>query len=120
MGLTDAPVTSPTFVMVQEYEPNEKPVKSTANLPTLIHLDAYRLKSLEDLESIGWDLDAAELRQGAVVVVEWADRLTDLLGQDLTVELHHLDECQRSISINAADRWMARMGSLIAKFEKAH
>lgn len=128
MGLTDAPVTSPTFVMVQEYGgsafstgngPEAHSTKSTPKEPALVHIDAYRLKSLEDLESIGWDLDAEELRQGAVVVVEWADRLADLLGQDLTIQLHHESESKRRISVIAADSWTSRIGGLIENFEKA-
>jgi len=114
MGLTHAPVTSPTFVMIQEYEP----AQDQPQCPALIHVDAYRLKSLEDLESIGWDIDAAELRQHAVVAVEWADRLTELLENALTLKLAHSgDENHRQLTVRTCDSWDDRMPQLIDRFE---
>lgn len=77
-------VSSPTFVLVQEYQAR------AADRPVLVHIDAYRLHGEEDLASIGWDDDAAELRQGAVLAVEWADRVTAALPADrLDVTLRH-------------------------------
>lgn len=51
-GLRIAPqrVSSPTFVIVREYE-------GPAEAPLLVHIDAYRLNSLADLNSIGWELN---------------------------------------------------------------
>lgn len=61
------PVTSPTYVIVNEYRrPNDE---------RLFHLDAFRLKSALDAESL--DLDRM-LAQGPMVI-EWADRIKDAL-----------------------------------------
>src|SRR5262245_47994123 len=43
MGLDTGAVASPTFVVVHEYGDR------------LVHVDAYRLGSAEDLDSLGWD-----------------------------------------------------------------
>jgi tRNA threonylcarbamoyladenosine biosynthesis protein TsaE len=60
------PVTSPTFVLHRRY----------AGRCRLEHLDAYRLGSPLDFDALG----AGELLDsGAVVVVEWADRVRAVL-----------------------------------------
>lgn len=64
------PVTSPTYVIVNEYRrPGDE---------RLFHLDAYRLESALDAESL--DLDRM-LTQGPMVI-EWADRIKDALPNE--------------------------------------
>lgn len=106
MGINPAAVSSPTFVMVHEYP------ASPAGL-VLVHIDGYRLKSLEDLESIGWVDWGDELRRGAVVAVEWADRLGATLGADvLRVELTHSGEGRRAVEVSAVGTWIERFARL--------
>ena len=57
----DATVTSPTFGLVNEYPEAKIPV---------YHFDFYRLKSPEELISLGWD---EYLDEGGIVICEWAD-----------------------------------------------
>jgi tRNA threonylcarbamoyladenosine biosynthesis protein TsaE len=68
-------VTSPTFVLVQEYEGGRLPV---------YHFDTYRLRENEFA-----GLGAEEYFEGSgVCLVEWADRVArDLPGDRLQVEL---------------------------------
>ncbi len=56
-------VTSPTFVIMKIYEGKKK----------LVHIDAYRLTSYEDLRAIG--IEDYLNRKDTVIVIEWADRL---------------------------------------------
>lgn len=78
LGVDPRVVSSPTFVIAQQYPLPEGP-------ETLHHLDLYRLESEAALESIGF-LDL--LGPGQVVAVEWLDRFPDVLGPDrLVVEL---------------------------------
>ncbi|MBI5864332.1 MAG: tRNA (adenosine(37)-N6)-threonylcarbamoyltransferase complex ATPase subunit type 1 TsaE [Planctomycetes bacterium] len=58
------PVVSPTFVLVREY----------AGRVRLLHADAYRLGSIEELRQLGLE---EQLSAGAVVAIEWADRFPD-------------------------------------------
>ena len=55
-------VTSPSFTLVNEYPLRLK----------VFHIDLYRLDKIEDLQSL--DLEEI-LREDAVVVVEWAEKL---------------------------------------------
>ncbi len=104
-GLGLAPGGSPTFVMVHEFP-------SVGGSPGLIHIDAYRLSSLEDLESIGWDL-TDEMGRGNIVAVEWADRLGDLLAEDrLQLTFTHLDEQTRRIELSGQGAWRERVDTI--------
>jgi len=105
MGLSPRHVSSPTFVMAQEYEPED----AEDNRPLLVHIDAYRINSDEDLASIGWHGHGEELREGAVVAVEWASLIEPALGEDLLwVELGHESDGRR-ISLSAQGAWSGKM-----------
>lgn len=77
LGLAPAvAVTSPTFTLAQHFA-----------LPgglELHHLDAYRLRDAEDLESAGWEEACGE---GRVTCVEWAGRVRHALPDD-RLEVH--------------------------------
>lgn len=114
MGVPPAQVASPTFVMVHEYA-------AAPGRPVLVHIDAYRLHSLEDLESIGWNASGeSDLRQGAVVAIEWADRLEGSLGQQvLEITLLHAGEGRRRLIFRShGSQWAARLATLRGALDK--
>ncbi len=77
LGTPSNQVTSPTFVLIHEYE---------GRLP-LIHVDLYRLRSVAEAEGIGLQ----EYFQGNIVTaIEWADKFPDILPIDrLDLSLEH-------------------------------
>lgn len=79
-------VTSPTFVMVQEYGGGR-----------VYHVDLYRVDSLPDLESLGLDDLLAE---DAIILVEWPERLA-LPGwrPSWTIRLETAGDAERRICI---------------------
>ena len=81
------PVTSPTFVLVNEYR---------GRLP-VYHLDAYRTGSLSELI----DLGVEEMLHGdGVTLVEWADKLPELLpARTTTVTITGLGDEPRGITV---------------------
>jgi tRNA threonylcarbamoyladenosine biosynthesis protein TsaE len=84
------PVSSPTFVLVNEYR---RPDGSQ-----LFHMDAYRLES--GAEAAELDLDWM-LAQGALVI-EWPERVQGILPADaLRVYLDAVAEEQRQMRFNA-------------------
>ncbi len=84
-GSLDA-VSSPTFILVNVYR---RPDGST-----LSHLDAYRMASAVEAE----DLDLEPLIENGPVVVEWPERILEVLpGERLWVSLRWLADEQRGM-----------------------
>lgn len=83
----ESPVTSPTFVLINEYR---------GRLP-VHHLDAYRTESLTEV----LDLGIEELMHGdGVTVIEWADKLLPLLpAHAIIVSIDGLGDEPRRIVI---------------------
>ena len=71
-------VPSPTFTLVQSYDTARGPV---------IHADFYRIKKPVELDEIGFD----EIAEGAIVLVEWAERAGDRLSGERVDLLFRLD-----------------------------
>lgn len=62
-------ITSPTFVLMQLYESGRIP---------LVHADLYRLSGMDEALELGMD----ELMGVSVVVLEWPERIPELLPAD--------------------------------------
>jgi tRNA threonylcarbamoyladenosine biosynthesis protein TsaE len=71
-------VTSPTFVIQKIYDLTDEVFER------LIHIDAYRLESGRDLLVLGWEAIVHD--PGNLIVVEWAERVSDILP----ASTHHL------------------------------
>lgn len=114
LGVDEKAVASPTFVMVHEYPP-----KAEGRGLRLVHVDAYRVRAVRELESLGWSESPGEMWPGAVVVIEWAERLQGQLpGNRLEVVLEHAGENQRRIRVLARGEWIGRAERLRAELEK--
>lgn len=121
LGLSPRLVSSPTFVMVQEYEPYPEDSKKGDSplLPVLVHIDAYRISSPDELESIGWTGTGEELRENAVVAIEWAKLIRPALGDDLLwIEIEHTP-AGRQILLSGQGAWRAKMKLLSQSFRAA-
>jgi tRNA threonylcarbamoyladenosine biosynthesis protein TsaE len=95
LGVAD-PVTSPTFVIAREHAP-------TAAAPGLVHVDAYRLSSSDEID----DLDLAPAMAGGVTVVEWARGMAEHLSDDrleLTLRASP-DDCRDVLWRAVGERW---------------
>jgi tRNA threonylcarbamoyladenosine biosynthesis protein TsaE len=107
LGLEPAAISSPTFVLLQEHAPAEP------DRPVLVHVDAYRLEGPAGLATIGWEAEGQELREGAVVVIEWAEVVAAGLGPDwLEVTLVHTGEESRRLIFSPHGRWRDKMPHL--------
>ncbi|HRH24563.1 MAG TPA: tRNA (adenosine(37)-N6)-threonylcarbamoyltransferase complex ATPase subunit type 1 TsaE [Candidatus Paceibacterota bacterium] len=71
LGVTDS-VTSPTFVLEKVYL-----LPGYGTWKRLIHIDAYRLKSGEELAALGFD-EAMHDPQ-TLIVLEWPEQVSDAL-----------------------------------------
>jgi len=62
-------VTSPTYTIVQEYE---------GDIP-FFHFDVYRIDDINEMFEIGFE---EYLLRDGVCLIEWADRISDILPED--------------------------------------
>ena len=98
LRLDETKVSSPTFVISHVYGPAHDDDRDSL---TLVHVDAYRLRDLADLDTIGWDELLTQPK--AVIAVEWAERIEPALpARRIDVHLEHVGEEARRITI--ADR----------------
>lgn len=72
LGVTET-VTSPTFNIVKEYRSGRLP---------LFHFDVYRIEDPDEMYEIGFE---EYLYAGGVCVIEWADRIEELLPEDAKI-----------------------------------
>ena len=78
------PVTSPTFVIARVHRDGRVP---------LVHVDAYRLGGVADVDDLDLDASAA----GSVTVVEWGQGLVEhLTDEHLEVRLDRGDDDVRT------------------------
>lgn len=101
MGLDPRQVSSPTFAIVNEYEGE--------GAGGLAHLDAYRLGSADELDSIDWErlIDPAS---GLALVIEWAERIEEALPAGRTARIGIGPEGQtvRRFELLLPQEWAAR------------
>ena len=82
-------VNSPSFVLINEYRSGKIP---------LIHLDLYRLDSVDQIEELGI---ADYFNQPVVVVIEWGEKMAALLPRDCqTITLEVVNEKERKICLS--------------------
>jgi tRNA threonylcarbamoyladenosine biosynthesis protein TsaE len=88
------PITSPTFVIARVHP-------SLVGGPALVHVDAYRLGGLAELNDLDLDTDLQE----SVTVVEWGHGLAEDLADDrLEVTLSGEEVRTASITVHGG-RW---------------
>lgn len=74
LGAQPASVSSPTFMLVHEYD----------SQPPIYHLDAYRIGDEDEMLELGIE---EMFEADAITIVEWADRFPRLLPRN-TLRIH--------------------------------
>lgn len=100
-------VPSPTFTLVQTYEPKG------ARVP-VHHFDFYRLKKADE----AYELDIEDAFADAISLLEWPERIAPLLPADylevaITVPDGSDGETDRLIELTGTGSWIARLQVLL-------
>ena len=82
LGITE-PITSPTFALAQHYPQGE---------PKLVHLDLYRLEQPACADELFLQEEEEAQATGALMAVEWPERLGLDLAEAWHLELRHQEE----------------------------
>lgn len=85
LGANPDDVSSPTFVLIQHYK----------GRTPLVHVDLYRLESGAAVDDLGLE----ELANGAIVAIEWAERLPRPIDGSVSVKIDDLGGDRRRFTI---------------------
>jgi len=104
LGGDERLVSSPTFVVVNEYPLPAGP----GGVPlALVHADAYRLSGPDDLDALGWD---RLVGPGSITLVEWGSRIAGGAGDAARILLETTGQTSRRATIEAPEGWRDRPG----------
>lgn len=98
------PITSPTFVIARIHP-------SLVGGPALVHVDAYRLGSHDELDDLDLDAEIA----ASVTVVEWGAGMAETLAEQHLEVLLEPEGDARVVSLRATG---ARFEQLVAELEQ--
>jgi tRNA threonylcarbamoyladenosine biosynthesis protein TsaE len=105
LGVPSGRVTSPTFVLVNEYVGGRMPV---------YHFDTYRLKDDDDFLNLGPE---EYFDSNGITFVEWADRVATLLPPDrLEISIDVTSESERCITLRGTS---SQMEAIVARIQSA-
>jgi len=94
LGITNL-VRSPTFVIEQIYD---IPEGGDYPFQRLIHIDAYRLESVVELEVLGWKEAVANSEN--LIVIEWPENVkTGIPETSIWIQMKVVEEEEREITI---------------------
>jgi tRNA threonylcarbamoyladenosine biosynthesis protein TsaE len=106
IGVPRQHVTSPTFVLCQEYQGQRK----------LYHLDAYRIHDDDEFLELGVDEYFAS---DAIVFVEWSDRVQDCLPPSrLDIVISVLPDHVRSFEIRDLREEPSELAKVAAELKR--
>ena len=83
-------VTSPSYTLCEEYEIDGR---------LLLHIDLYRINSIEDVEVLNLD---REIAMPKIIFIEWPENLQADRNEDVIIDLEH-DNQARHASIECKD-----------------
>lgn len=103
-------VTSPTFTLVQHYDPAQYHAAgavASAHTPQIWHYDLYRIESAEELRELALE----EALDAGIALIEWPQIAQNMLPRDaLEIRIEPAgDSSLRRIALYGNERWFARV-----------
>jgi tRNA threonylcarbamoyladenosine biosynthesis protein TsaE len=94
LGIKENLIT-PTYIIMKAYNIDTDSIYYKES-KKLIHIDAYRLDSSEELLKIGWEEIKKEKEN--LIIIEWPEKVESCLDKDIFwVKLEHVDDQTRSV-----------------------
>lgn len=85
-------VTSPTFVLMKVYD-----LKNKKNINKLCHIDAYRIKSPDDLLAIGAEEYLKD--KDCLTLIEWGEKVESILPRHKKITFKVINDHTREINL---------------------
>ncbi|MFI4883357.1 MAG: tRNA (adenosine(37)-N6)-threonylcarbamoyltransferase complex ATPase subunit type 1 TsaE [Phycisphaerales bacterium JB064] len=100
LGIDPRKVSSPTFALMNEYQGG-----GPQGEITLVHIDAYRLSSAEELAGLGWERLIDD--PAVIIAIEWPSKIEGALPphRTTTIALEHAGLDARSITVTPPRDW---------------
>lgn len=99
-------ILSPTFVIMKHFEmaaSDRRAANSGSKITDLYHLDCYRIEKAGDLAGLG--LEEVLQDKKNLVVIEWAERVKDILPPDTVwIRFEHSGGDKRRIEISYLEK----------------
>lgn len=89
LGIQDS-AESPTFIFLNVYQ-GETP---------LYHFDLYRVSNVNEIDDIGI---LEFLEKKGIIVIEWGEKLKDIVKPDIKITIKKLGESQRELTFEYLD-----------------
>ncbi|MCL5410944.1 MAG: tRNA (adenosine(37)-N6)-threonylcarbamoyltransferase complex ATPase subunit type 1 TsaE [Patescibacteria group bacterium] len=94
LGITNE-ITSPTFVLLKRYNIPH----SIVGIKDLIHIDCYRMSSLEDAHSIG--INELLEDKDSIILLEWPSKIREILPlRTIRLTFEYINDRERKISVD--------------------
>lgn len=86
-------MTSPTYVLLNQYK-----VENHPTIKTFYHFDLYRLENVDQLRSVNFDEITTD--KNGIVILEWPERLgTNLPKGSIYIRLNIVESNKREITV---------------------
>lgn len=94
-------IISPTFVLIRQHQIPASPASRLGEPDTkkvLYHIDLYRLEDIKDLKELGLEEILSDPKN--IVLIEWAEKISDSLPDKVTYINIQKDGSKRIITIS--------------------
>ena len=92
LGINKEDVHSPTFILKKEYKGEHD------FFTKLIHIDAYRFDSPEEVKVLRLENDLSN--HTTLIVIEWPSKMAGVINEDMTIAFSVVDDDTREVVIN--------------------
>ncbi|MCC6428483.1 MAG: tRNA (adenosine(37)-N6)-threonylcarbamoyltransferase complex ATPase subunit type 1 TsaE [Phycisphaerales bacterium] len=114
LGGNERMVSSPTFVVINQYDLPAASAGHDRGIHRIAHIDAYRLSGSDELDALGWDRyfgPGSQPLPDVAAIIEWPEKLGDARPPTgATIAIDAVGPSSRRVAIELPDTWTERPG----------